>query len=263
MAFPNLKFGKCPVCGGRGDDNSSPGSAFSTSTYPANVVSNGNFVDGVSSDWTLYNPDGAGVVREPTIVKGGYSAKINAGSSILAAYIYQSVHATLGITYWQGKTVTLYAWVWCGIADRATVYITDGVGSTASTGHRGNSNWELLKVTHIIDASATELTIRLKIAGWLVDHIAYFDGVALAENDALALAIQARILREAKAAIDSDVTIPTGTGAGYVLEYYQGRLMCAMCKKRLRNDEESRVAAVRYNENQRFWDKMGVKKTMD
>ena len=52
-------------------------------------------------------------------------------------------------------------------------------------------------------------------------------------------------------------------GEGYVLEYYQGRLMCARCKKRLRNDEESIVAAARYNENQRFWDRMGVRKSME
>ena len=51
-------------------------------------------------------------------------------------------------------------------------------------------------------------------------------------------------------------------GSGYPLIYYQGRLMCKMCAKRLSNDAESKESARRYNEEQKFWNKMGVKKNM-
>lgn len=52
------------------------------------------------------------------------------------------------------------------------------------------------------------------------------------------------------------------TGAGYNLLYYEGQLMCKMCKKRLRNDEESRQAEIRRNEEQVFRDKLGFKRNM-
>ena len=52
-------------------------------------------------------------------------------------------------------------------------------------------------------------------------------------------------------------------GDGYPLVRYQGRLMCKMCKKRLRNNEQSKIAIAKYNENQRFLEKMGVKKNME
>jgi len=53
------------------------------------------------------------------------------------------------------------------------------------------------------------------------------------------------------------------SGVGYRLYYYQGRLMCKMCKKRLSNNEQSKIAIAKYNENQRFLEKMGVKKNME
>ena len=52
------------------------------------------------------------------------------------------------------------------------------------------------------------------------------------------------------------------TGTGYNLEYYRGRLMCQMCNKRLTADEESSVKSERYNEEQRFLKKSGVKENM-
>ena len=52
-------------------------------------------------------------------------------------------------------------------------------------------------------------------------------------------------------------------GAGYNLVYYEGRLMCKMCKKRLKNDAETAIKTAAYNENQKFLEKCGVRKTME
>ena len=53
------------------------------------------------------------------------------------------------------------------------------------------------------------------------------------------------------------------TSYGYPLVYYQGRLMCKLCRKRLMAYEESKVAQDKYNENQRFLERMGARKTME
>lgn len=53
------------------------------------------------------------------------------------------------------------------------------------------------------------------------------------------------------------------TGEGYDLVYYNGRLMCKMCKKRKIADAESANSQAEYNENQRFLNKCGVRKTME
>lgn len=52
------------------------------------------------------------------------------------------------------------------------------------------------------------------------------------------------------------------TGTGYYLIYYDGRLMCRMCKKRLSNNAETAIKTAKYNEEQEFWDKSGVRKNM-
>ena len=52
-------------------------------------------------------------------------------------------------------------------------------------------------------------------------------------------------------------------GAGYNLEYYQGRLMCKMCIKRLSNDAETAIKTAKFNEEQKFLEKSGVRKSME
>jgi len=53
------------------------------------------------------------------------------------------------------------------------------------------------------------------------------------------------------------------TGEGYKLVYYQGKLMCELCRKRLMADDESSVKQAQYRENQEFWNKCGVRQTME
>ena len=52
-------------------------------------------------------------------------------------------------------------------------------------------------------------------------------------------------------------------GAGYNLEYYEGRLMCNMCKKRLQGYAQTALKNSKYDERQRFWEKSGVRKHME
>ena len=51
-------------------------------------------------------------------------------------------------------------------------------------------------------------------------------------------------------------------GAGYNLIYYEGRLMCKMCMKRLSNDAVSERKAVEFQEDQDFLERSGVRKNM-
>lgn len=267
---PDDNFGRCPVCGGVGDDNSDPGSAFSTYAVPANLVSNGNFVDGVTSDWTQ-SEVALTVAQETTIVKGGYSVKLTPGAYIgifgsQAQYIYQDVHEAEGISYWQGKRVTLCCWVKTDTAEKVNIRIYDGVGRSSSLYHSGNGQWELLKVTRLIDASATMVRIELVAFEYLFlvpAYSAYFDGAAAADNEDLALSVQARILREAKVDADSDVTIRTDKDKGYKLEYYQGELMCQLCIKTKKKEAEDEIAVARRREEQELRDRFGFRKSME
>ena len=52
-------------------------------------------------------------------------------------------------------------------------------------------------------------------------------------------------------------------GVGYRLYNRMGKVMCRMCYKRLRNDAQSIEMNRKYQENQTFLERMGVKKTMD
>ena len=51
-------------------------------------------------------------------------------------------------------------------------------------------------------------------------------------------------------------------GNGLVLEWYDGKLVCEMCKKILIADEESLVSSERHAEEQRFRDKAGFKRSV-
>lgn len=71
-----------------------------------------------------------------------------------------SQSATTWATDWQSKPFYFECWVWSDTtAGRVGIY--DGVGTTWSSSHAGNSAWALLTVHRTLDASASELTIRL------------------------------------------------------------------------------------------------------
>jgi len=150
-------------------------------------VSNSNFEnwsDGPASnpdDWETWSSgDSHSIAREGTITKyGSYSAKLTrAGED---ASIFQDIHATKGISYWQGKIITLSAWVYATVANRVRLRIGDGVGVAYSNYHTGDSTWQLLSVSAEIDSSAT----RVRCGGWISggDTSGYFDGLTVVKGD--------------------------------------------------------------------------------
>jgi hypothetical protein len=154
------------------------GSSLST----GNILTNQRmetWSDGASSapdNWTLVGA-GAAIARESTIIYNGtYSAKITSAEDI-DSYLYQEFYSSTGITYWQNKTVTFGAWVWCDTANIAKVQIYDDVnGATNSIYHTGSSDWEWLTVTATISFTAT-LAWAVCSLGVNDSTIAYFDSV--------------------------------------------------------------------------------------
>lgn len=152
-----------------------------------NVLPNGNFEDwgsGTSSAPTGWLSGGIGVSvnRSENKKVGLFSAKITRDGA--DSFIYQIVHVVKGIAYWKGKTITLSAWVYATVADRARLRIFDNeLGSTFSAYHTGNSTWQLLTVTHTVgDTTVTSLEAYMYLnAG---DTTAYYDGAILVEGTA-------------------------------------------------------------------------------
>jgi hypothetical protein len=127
--------------------------------------------------WTL-SGSGSSVAREGTIVKTGtYSAKLTrAGTDCV---LYQPFHATKGIAYWKGKTITAGCWVYATVANRAFIYLKDGISNTSSVYHTGDSTWQYLTVTKVISDSATTVNLEVSVAGG--NTSAYFDGANVYE----------------------------------------------------------------------------------
>jgi len=149
-----------------------------------NLLLNGAFkywYSGTSSapdGWTLTG--GGSVAQEGTtgVSIGSYSAKVTSDAD--GNYLEQEIHSDKGIGYWQGKDITVSALVYATDASNAKITVADGVGSTSSSYHAGDSAISLLTVTHTIDASATKVEIQLNCDG--DTKIAYFDGVQVSEG---------------------------------------------------------------------------------
>jgi hypothetical protein len=84
---------------------------------------------------------------------------------------------------WRSKGVTVGAWVYATVASRARLLLSDGVSSSASAYHTGDSTLQWLSVTRTMDASATLVEIRLTVDTG--DTSATFSGVTLIEGSAL------------------------------------------------------------------------------
>ena len=69
---------------------------------------------------------------------------------------------TKGINYWKGKNLILSYNVYYPYADKVRLSLYDGVGTSYSSYHKGNSTWQRLEVTRIIDSNATTLRVKLK-----------------------------------------------------------------------------------------------------
>ena len=138
-------------------------------------------------NWTLSGPAGRDVARESTIIhNGSYSAKITSHTDV-GDYgeLYQDIHATLGIAYWQGKKVILGAWVWCAEATTARIVITDGVDQYNSSYHTGSSTWEYITLTATINIAATYVRVFMQTYPSAAVYVAYFDQTILYETSIL------------------------------------------------------------------------------
>jgi len=102
---------------------------------------------------------GATISQETTIIKSGTSAikAIVAAAGKLLLVQYPDLKT--GITFWQGKTISLGAWVYASAASVARISIFDGAGESSSSFHSGGGSWEFLTVTRTINSGATTLRI--------------------------------------------------------------------------------------------------------
>lgn len=145
-----------------------------------NLLANSDFESwsagvNVAPDGWILTGAGAAVAREGTIVKhGSYSCKLTYGSGQIDTYNTVSTS-----DYYQGKTVTLAAWVKTSTASLTRIRVWDGVGGTYSSYHTGGGDWELLTAKHTLNAAASTLnaSLFLDIAG-----VAYFDAVIMVEG---------------------------------------------------------------------------------
>ena len=120
---------------------------------------------GDAADPAHWVSSGAGVTigREVTIVKAGVTsaqltyaaATVYLDQDILPAGDYDD--------YFDGKDFSFGAWIWSDSID-AKIGIDDGSDNSYSDTHAGDSAWEWLTGTHTIDASATEINFRHKLA---------------------------------------------------------------------------------------------------
>ncbi len=53
------------------------------------------------------------------------------------------------------------------------------------------------------------------------------------------------------------------SGVGYELVLYEGKWICQLCRKELKANAESAIRIQENRDQQKFWEKMGVKKNMD
>lgn len=122
--------------------------------------------------WSGALPDGydpinlsGTITKENTIVKSGLNAVkmvIVPGDNGLFA---QRPDLKTGIAFWQGKTVSLGAWVYATVPTVVQLSIHDGVGESWGVAHSGGGSWEFLTVTRTISNTANQVrlgTVRTK-----------------------------------------------------------------------------------------------------
>lgn len=154
----------------------------------SNFLRNGSFElwgngTSVAPEGFTFAGAGGTIARESTTFKHGlYSAKIiRAGAN---CFLYNATaHLPVGITYYKGRVVTLSAWVYASVASVARLILSDGVGSSYSSYHTGNSTWQLLSVTRTINASATKIQPECTVD--TSNATCYFDGMMCVEGSSI------------------------------------------------------------------------------
>jgi hypothetical protein len=146
--------------------------ALINSLHPENLIANGNFASGdPPENWTLTG-------ASATVSRSNAKAKFGTYSALLTRVGANcNLAQSLSVTKLAGKVATFGCWIWASVANRAKIYIDDGVGTTASAYHTGSSLWEWLTVTRTIDVSATGIYACLQIVDG--NTAAYFDGAVI------------------------------------------------------------------------------------
>ncbi|MCK5616148.1 hypothetical protein KAR91_80535 [Candidatus Pacearchaeota archaeon] len=148
-----------------------------------NLLDNWSFEDWTAGtavapdDWTLVG-GGAAVARESTIIQvGTHSAKVTRTT----ADCWLKFDVPDAESY-RGEVITLGAWVYATVSNRARLQIEDSVGSTISSYHTGNSTWQFLTISHTVAAGATSIEARMRVNN---GDEGYFDGAVLIEGDSI------------------------------------------------------------------------------
>lgn len=151
--------------------------------YGTTQLINGNFElynSPFPNVWNLWGGSpSANVVREETLVhSGNFSLKLTSNNDEFTP-MQQDISAKKGITYWQGKEVTLSCWVWADTPGVGGIFLHDGIDDFWSPMHTGDSTWQLLSVTATLNVSANQVTIQLATQQ---NATVYFDDVALIDE---------------------------------------------------------------------------------
>ena len=137
-------------------------------------------------DWTLSGTN-ATIARSSAHYKyGSYSAAMTRVGNDCT--LYQDASDDKGIAYWQGRTVTMGAWVLATVADVACIFVYDGVDATYSTYHTGSGDWEYLEVTHTVNAAATDMLATFGIKD--TNTTAYIDDATMLEGSTIPVALE-------------------------------------------------------------------------
>lgn len=153
-----------------------------------NLVANDTFLIWPAGDaaapahWTLAG-SGAAVARtgsglgDTTRKVGSFAAKVTYGSAtatLTQALLDSAVFGTADIL--KGLySIGVGCWVWSATGSIARIGVTDGVTTTRSSYHTGNSAWQWLPLTaiHPISGSGTKLEVFCEVGG---AGSAYFSG---------------------------------------------------------------------------------------
>jgi hypothetical protein len=96
---------------------------------------------------------------------GPYAAKVTAGGGAVAVLEQQLLTTTSFDASFQGRSVSMGAWVRCTAGSAGRIRIVDGVNTSYSAFHTGGSTFEWLTISgHSISGSATRLTAAMEVA---------------------------------------------------------------------------------------------------
>jgi hypothetical protein len=156
--------------------------AGGSGTLRVNLLENGAFnrnTIGASPSfpgWTLFGAGATLAISTSPKHDGEYAAALTrAGTD---CFIYNNAYASyLPLGADRTKSLTLACWVRQTVANIASIYISDGVSTVTSTPTANTGVWELHKISITVDATATNLEVRLRVS--TSNGTAYFDSAML------------------------------------------------------------------------------------